>query len=231
MCLLPIALATPAAPAAQQSAAGELASLESRLEREADSLQAANAYRRAVVRTGEYDRALEFFERLVTAQPHSANAHLNYAFACVDKIPAAGAVTQVILANSALTGFTKAIELERSWITLYARGASYLFWPKVFRRAPLGIADLEEALRLQRSQPKRSYYVRTFVTLGDGYWKADDPQRAREIWQEGLREFPDHQPLEQRLKADAAALAVIIDEAFDPSKRVDTDLSVLWSNR
>jgi tetratricopeptide (TPR) repeat protein len=180
---------------------------------------------------GEYDRALRFFGRLVTAHPRAANAHLNYGFAYVDKIPAAGAITQVILANSALTQFTRAIELQPTWIALYTRGASYLFWPRIFGRAPLGVADLEDALRLQRTQPKRSYHVRTFVTLGDGYWKVDDPRRARATWQQGLREFPDHEPLQARLQADPATLAAIIEQAFDPAKRVDTDLSDLWSDR
>jgi tetratricopeptide (TPR) repeat protein len=217
--------------AVQESGQGDLVHLEQRLQSDADDLEAANAYRRAVIRMGEYDRALRFFGRLVTAHPRAANAHLNYGFAYVDKIPAAGAITQVILANSALTQFTRAIELQPTWIALYTRGASYLFWPRIFGRAPLGVADLEDALRLQRTQPKRSYHVRTFVTLGDGYWKVDDPRRARATWQQGLREFPDHEPLQARLQADPATLAAIIEQAFDPAKRVDTDLSDLWSDR
>lgn len=217
--------------AARGGSDDHLADLERRLHADANNLQAANAYRRAVIQDGQYDRALGFFERLVAAHPRAANAYLNYGFAYVDKIPAAGAITQVILANSALTQFTRAIELERSWIALYTRGASYLFWPKIFRRAPLGIADLEEALRLQRSQPKRSYHVRTFVTLGDGYWKTDDSQRARAIWQEGLREFPDHPSLQARVTGESASVTRLVEDAFDPSKRVDTDLSELWSER
>lgn len=217
--------------AAQDRGPGELAELEQRLQSNANDLQAANAYRRAVIRTGEYDRALRFFDGLVSAHPRAANAYLNYGFAYVDKIPAAGSITQVILANSALTQFTRALELQPSWIALYTRGASYLFWPKIFRRAPLGIADLEAALRLQRSQPKRSYHVRTFVVLGDGYWKIDDRARARATWQEGLRQFPGYKPLQARLNADNALLDAIIAEAFDPAKRVDTDLSELWSDQ
>jgi hypothetical protein len=33
------------------------------------------------------------------------------------------------------------------------------------------------------------------------------------------------------MNGDAAALDRIIDEAFDPSRRVDTDLSELWSEQ
>lgn len=177
----------------------------------------------------EYDRAIRFFGRLVEAHPNAANAYLNFGFAYVDKIPAAGAITQVILANSALTNFTRAIDLRPSWIGFYTRGVSYLFWPKVFGRVPLGLQDLERALQLQRDGPKRSYHVRTFVALGDGYWKNGDVPRARAVWLEGLTEFPGHALLEARVRADAAALTAIIDQAFDPARRVDTDLSELWS--
>jgi tetratricopeptide (TPR) repeat protein len=216
---------------AQDSVRRTLVDLEGRLRGDADNIEAANAYRRAVIQCGEYDRALHFFASLVTAHPGAANAHLNYGFAYVDKIPAAGSITQVILANSALAQFTRSIELRPSWIAYYTRGASYLFWPRIFGRAPLGIADLEEALRIQGAQPKRSYHARTFVALGDGYWRTDDVPRARAVWRRGLEEFPGHKALEARLNAEPAALARIIDEAFDPSRRVDTDLSELWSER
>ena len=229
--LLAAVLVTSAFAGAAQDGNGNLADLEQRLRADADDLEAANTYRRAVIRTGEHDRAIRFFEQLVAAHPRAANAYLNYGFAYVDKIPAAGAITQVILANSALTQFTRAIELERSWIALYTRGASYLFWPKIFGRARFGITDLEDALRLQRTQPKRPYHVRTFIALGDGYWKVDDLERARAIWREGVREFPGDATLEARLSADAATVARVVEQAFDPARRVDTDLSELWSGR
>jgi len=208
-----------------------LQQLEARLNADADNLEAGNSYRKAVIAAGAYDRALDTFKTVVAQHPRSANAYLNYGFAYVDKIPAAGSITQVILANSALTQFTKSIELQPTWIAYYTRGASYLFWPKIFGRASLGVADLQEALRIQRHEPKHSYHVRTFIALGDGYWKSDDRVRARDTWKAGLQEFPGTAALEARLAADDAKLAAIIDAAFDPNQRVDTDLSDLWSDR
>ena len=35
----------------------------------------------------QYDRAIAFFKKLTTEHPSAANAHLNYGFAYVDKIP------------------------------------------------------------------------------------------------------------------------------------------------
>ena len=69
------------------------------------------------------------------------------------------------------------------------------------------------------------------MALGDGYWKVDDLAHAREMWREGLKQFPGHKALAARVNGDPAALERIIDEAFDPSRRVDTDLSELWSEQ
>jgi tetratricopeptide (TPR) repeat protein len=195
-----------------------------------DNIRYASEYRQAIIQSKEFDRSLHFFEKAVAEHPSSANLHLNFGFAYVDKIPAAGSITQVILANNALNEFTKAVELQPSWIAYYTRGASYLFWPKIFNRAALGVADLQKALEVQKKGPRRSYYVKTYIALGDGYWKTDDLAKARAAWQEGLKEFPNNEQLKSRLSLQGDELKAAIEDQFDPSKRVNTDLRELWSN-
>jgi hypothetical protein len=149
----------------------------------------------------------------------------------VDKIPAAGAITQVILANNALGEFSKSLELKQTWIGLYTRGNSYLFWPRIFNRTHLGITDLESAMRMQKADKKRYFHVRTYIALGDGYWKMDDLIKASNIWRDGLVEFPDNPALKTRLAKQGDELKAVIDAAYDPNKRVDTSLQDLWSNQ
>ena len=204
--------------------------LEAAVTDDPDNLRYASEYRQAAIKSKEFDRALSFFEKLSAARPQSANVHLNFGFAYVDKIPAAGSITQVILANKALTEFSKAVDLQTNWINLYTRGMSYLFWPKIFNRAPLGVADLENAMKLQSSGPKKSYYVKNYLALGDGYWKIDQLEKARTVWQEGLKLFPDNQQLKARLDRQGDDLQKIIEANFDPNKRVDTDLRELWTS-
>ena len=116
-----------------------------------------------------------------------------------------------------------------SWIALYTRGNSYLYWPKIFGRAPLGVADLEEAVALARQDPApKRVYVRAWIALGDGYWKTDRPERAKATWQEGLRLFPDDPQLAARLARDGDELERYLYDQLDPNKRVDTDLTPLW---
>jgi tetratricopeptide (TPR) repeat protein len=206
-----------------------LAKLEQALAAAPDDLRAGNDYRMAVITAGQYDRGLEFFGQLVESHPSAANAHLNYGFQYVDKIPAAGSITQVILANNALTEFSRSLELKPSWIGYYTRGNSYLYWPRIFGRTKLGVADLEEALKIQKAEPKRSYHVRVYLALGDGYFKMDDLEKARTMWKEGLAQFPDSAALKQRLAAEGDALKLLLDDVYDPNKRVDTNLQELWA--
>jgi tetratricopeptide (TPR) repeat protein len=209
------------------------------LDADPDSLRNASEYRQAVLHSSvaahpkegavaDFDKEIAFFEQLVKNHSTSANAYLNYGFAYVDKIPAAGSITQVIMANTALTQFTKSIELKPTWIALYTRGNSYLYWPKIFQRANLGVADLEKAYAMQKADTKKSFHVRVYVSLGDGYWKTENLDKAKTIWKEGLAAFPDSQPLKDRLSKQGEDLDKYINDVLDPNKRVDTDLKELW---
>jgi tetratricopeptide (TPR) repeat protein len=225
--LLIAATALPA-PAQPQD---DLSRLEQALSSSPDDLRAGNDYRMAIIKAGKYDRGLEFFEQLVSKHPNASNARLNYGFQYVDKIPAAGSITQVILANNALTEFSKSLEIKPSWIAYYTRGNSYLFWPKIFGRTRLGIADLEEALKIQKAGPKRSYHARVYIALGDGYFKNDEPDKAKAIWTEGLEAFPNEPALKQRRALNPDEMKQLLATVYDPNKRVDTNLQDLWADR
>jgi tetratricopeptide (TPR) repeat protein len=209
----------------------DLPKLEAALASDPDNLRYGSEYRQAVIQAKEYERSLKFFEKLVADHPTAANAYLNYGFAYVDKIPASGSITQVILANTALSHFTKSIEIKPSWIALYTRGNSYLYWPKIFGRAHLGVADLQQAMKIQKADKLRSYHVRSYISLGDGYWKMDDIAKAKAVWQEGQKLFPANAQLKARLSKDGDDLKTYIDDVLDPNKRVDTDLHEIWEEK
>ncbi|MGA2212243.1 MAG: hypothetical protein ABSH31_03115 [Bryobacteraceae bacterium] len=222
-------------------------SLEEALLADPDSLRDGSEYRQATIRRAfaahagdphikegtpaDYDRELAFFEKLTAANPKSSNAFLNYGFSYVDKIPAAGTISQVILANNALGLFTKSIDLKPSWIALYTRGNSYLYWPKIFGKYPLGLTDLERAYAIQKAESKKSYHVRVYISLGDAYWLNDKVDQARGMWKEGSAQFPDSVPLKERMSRGDDTMKEYLDSVLDPNKRVDTDLRELWMNQ
>jgi tetratricopeptide (TPR) repeat protein len=218
--------ATAAAAAGESEAA--LGLFEGALTQAPDNLFYGAEYRQAVIAAGAYDRALEFFKGLAAAHPRAANLMLNYGYAYVDKIPAAGAVTQVILANTALRWFSKALEVDDSWLGRYTRGNSYVYWPPIFGRLPQGIADLEQAVARARELPERSYQALAWAALGDGYWRSGDPGKARETWREGLARFPGDPRLERRAGVGDAEVEAFYETHYDPGTRVDTSLRELW---
>jgi tetratricopeptide (TPR) repeat protein len=209
----------------------DLLKMEEGLSNDPDSIRLGSEYRQAAIQAKEYDRCIKFFEKLVADHPKSSNACLNFGFAYVDKIPAAGSITQVILANTALTYFSKSIELHPSWIAYYTRGNSYLYWPKIFNRAHLGVDDLEQCMKIQKADKLHGYHVRSYISLGDGYWKMDDTPKAKTIWQEGAKLFPNSAPLKARLSKDGDDLKAYIDDVLDPNKRVDTNLREIWETQ
>ncbi len=213
--------------------------LEAALQNDPDNIRLGSDYRQAILRKSvatykkegnpvDFDRCISFFEKLVAGHPNASMAYLNYGFCHVDKIAAAGSITQVLLANTALTQFTKSIEIKPSWIALYTRGNSYLYWPVIFGKAGLGVADLERAYAMQKSEPTRAYHQRLYISLGDGYWKQDNIEKARAMWKEGISKFPDSKQLKARLDRKDDDLKSYIDDQLDPNKRVDTDLHEIW---
>lgn len=212
--------------------AADLDVLESRLTKRPDDLRAGAEYRKACIAAQAYDRCIETFERLAEANPDSHAIRLNWGYALVDKIPAAGAVTQVILADNALSRFTAALEVEETWLGLYTRGNSYIHWPPIFGRTKLGIADLEKAIARSEAlgDGAPAYHANAYAALGDGHWRLDDLEEARRVWRTGLERFPGDDKLERRLELkDDGALAEYLKEEYAIGNRVDTGLDALWS--
>lgn len=208
--------------------AASLDHFEAALEAEPNNLRFGNDYRQAVIEAGAYERCTAFFQALVEKHPKAPNAQLNLGYAFVDKIPTEGAITQVLLANTALTHFGVALEMEDTWLGRFTRGNSYLYWPAIFGRTPLAIADLEKALELARDKEKKPHHVRPWIGLGDAHWRLDDIDKARATWSAALEKFPGDALLQARLSRQGDELKAYLDEYFDPARRVDTDLSILW---
>lgn len=238
--LLAVSLAAPAAPAAAAElfeaglaarAAGDLETALDRLEGAAaaapDDLHYGAEYRQAAIALAQYDRSIAFFESLAAEHPDAPAVRLNWGYAYVDKIPAAGAVTQVILANTALTHFTEAIERDPSWLALYTRGNSYIYWPAIFGRTKPGIADLEQAVAMAEAGAPKPYQAYAYAALGDGWWRLAELDRAREVWRRGLARHPGTVYLEERLALDDEGLDAYLKAHYAIGNRVETDLREL----
>jgi tetratricopeptide (TPR) repeat protein len=217
---------------------GALGFLERAVAAAPDELRHGAEYRQVAIRAEAYDRSIGFFESLAEEHPDSPEVRLQWGYAYVDKIPAAGAVTAVILANTALDHFTEAIEREESWLALYTRGNSYVYWPPIFGRTGLGIADLEKAVAMSEEMPPSAgappaFHAHAYAALGDAHWRLDDLETAAEVWRRGLERIPGSPPRLterlDRLERGPEALDEYLQANYEVGQRVDTSLRELWS--
>lgn len=224
------AAAPPAAAASDPAAVNRrLDEFEARLAQDPASLRVAAEYRQLVIETGRYDRSIKMFERLARDPRGGANRFVNLALANVDKVPVSGSVRRALLGRDALDALTRAIALEPSDLAYLIRGLVNLYYDQfVFHRTDKGVADLETARKLSAAHPDVPYARRILVALGDGYWRLNQHDKAREIWREGQALCPDVEGFRVRLEARDAQIPDIIERALDAGVRVDTTLRELF---
>jgi len=224
------AAAPPFAAASDPAAVNRrLEEFEARLAQDPASLRVAAEYRQLVIETGRYDRSIKMFERLARDPRGGANRFVNLALANVDKVPVSGSVRRALLGRDALDALTRAIALEPTDLAYLIRGLVNLYYDQfVFHRTDKGVADLETARKLSAAHPEVPYARRILVALGDGYWRLNQHDKARDIWREGQALCPEVEGFRVRLEARDAQIPDIIERALDAGVRVDTTLRELF---
>ncbi|HSL81831.1 MAG TPA: hypothetical protein VLF66_03590, partial [Thermoanaerobaculia bacterium] len=105
---------------------------------------------------------------------------------------------------------------------------SYVYWPAIFGRTKPGIADLERAVEMARELPPKPYHAHAYAALGDGWWRLDEVEKAREVWAEGLARHPGTPYLAERVSREGTALDEYLKAHYALGNRVATDLREIW---
>jgi tetratricopeptide (TPR) repeat protein len=207
----------------------QMAELEARLAQDPASLRVAAEYRQLVIDAGTYDRSIKLFERLAKDPRGGANRYVNLALATVDKVPVAGSFRRALLGRDAIDALSRAIAIEPTPLAYLVRGLVNLYYDQlIFHRTDKGVADLEVARRLSAADPHVRYAPRVLIPLGDGYWRLNQHDKAREVWRQGQASCPDVEGFRVRLAARDDQIAAIIEHALDPGVRVDTTLREMF---
>ena len=215
------------AAAADGAVLATLQRFEVEIAQQPEDLVLASEYRQAAVATGQFDRSIDFFEKLARRKGSGPNVQISLALALVDKAPAVGEVRRTYVGFDAMNALTRAIAQQPSALAYYIRGRINLDYDKlIFHRTDKGVADLEQALTLVTPATSPSLVARIYTSLGDGYYKLDDPARAQGAWTAGLHARPDDAELQARIEKSGTALRDLVHDALAPSRRVDTSLTV-----
>jgi len=111
-----------------------------------------------------------------------------------------------ILGLEADKDFTAALALDpTNWEAQFYKAASMAHWPPMLNKGPEVIERLT-ALTTQQEAATASppEYAQTYALLGEQYKAAGQPDKAVQIWQQGLGRFPLSSMLQRELAPAAA---------------------------
>jgi tetratricopeptide (TPR) repeat protein len=191
-----------------------------------ENLKLAADYRQLVIRGGQFDRSIDFLERLAKQKGAGPDVRISLALAYVDKVPTSGDIRRLYLGRDAMNALSQSIEQKPSVLAYGIRGQINLFYNTfIFRRTDKGVADLKQALALATAGTPPGLLARVYVGLGDGYFRLDDLAKAKETWSAGLAKCPEDAALKLRLSTQGRQLAVVVSTALDARRRIDTSLN------
>lgn len=190
-----------------------------------ENLQAAADYRQLAIQSGQFDRSIDFLEK-VADRRRGPNIQISLALAYVDKVPVAGEIRRLYLGRDAMNALAKSIAQRPTVLAYYMRGLINLYYNRfIFKRTDKGVADLEHALAMAPADTPPVLMLRVYVALGDGYFRLEQLSKARETWAAGLARFPNDAALKERLTKTGDALADVVTTALTAGRRVDTSLT------
>lgn len=224
LCLVSGALARPAA-AADAGVSAHLAELEGAVAANPESLKVAADYRQVGVASGQFDRAIQFLEKLAKRKGSGPFVQISLALAYVDKVPSAGDIRRLYLGRDAIGALTRSIDQHPTALAYYVRGLINLYYNNfIFHRTDKGVADLLHAASMVRDDTPPALVARVYAALGDGYTRLGDLAKAREAWSVGLSRCPGDVALRTRMEKDGHELEVVVTTALSAGRRVDTSL-------
>jgi tetratricopeptide (TPR) repeat protein len=203
-------------------------SLERAIQADPESLELAASYRTLAIDAAQFDRAIDFLEKLAKRKGSGPNVQISLALAYADKVPPSGDIRRLYLGRDAMNALTRSIALRPCALAYYYRGRINLYYNKlIFHRTDKGIADLERALSMTTAASPPALIARIYTSLGDGYFRFGNLARAREVWTTGSAKFPDDAALRVRLEKQGQELERAVGDALAAERRTDTSLNGL----
>lgn len=209
--------------------------LEKAMHNDPSRLALSNYYRQLAAKNKLYERSINFFKKEVAGKNGSVDEmYYNLGFAYIDKIPSVGPMGSGFLSKRAIKQFQNVLDRDPDdWIATYAIGMNYLHWPDYFKKNDSAMVYLEQARGLQKVSSAEPFYILTYIRLGDAYAKNGKTNKAYEIWEEGLKFFPNHQDLVDRYNTPRKKISKAILQLYNPNNsigEINTDISVLWES-
>lgn len=146
---------------------------------------------------GRMDDVVAQFEALAKASPNDVGAQMNLANAYLAYLQMDNSKWQ--LSAKADKQFDKVLDIDdHHWEARFSKAVSYTFWPDFLGKKPEAIQHFETLVKQQENMPVQDDQAQTYLFLGN-LLAERDPERARQVWQQGATRHPNNQELRQKL--------------------------------
>lgn len=154
---------------------------------------------------GLLDELVGAFEKLAKENP-SATSEFELGQAYVEKIMTVPDLEKGQWATLADRAFDQALEFDsQHWGARFSKAVGLSFWPPIFGKQGEAISHFE-TLRKQQEQSGgvQADYAQTYQFLGSLYQQQGKSDKAAEVWQAGVKLFPDNEQLKKLLQGSGA---------------------------
>jgi tetratricopeptide (TPR) repeat protein len=151
---------------------------------------------------GLSDALVSKFEAAVESSPNDPDLRVDLGAAYIQKIFEAGGSTPLagMWATKADRAFDAALAIDdHHWEARFSKAVSYSFWPPALGMQNKAIAQFEVLIEQQQSQPPQPQFADTYRFLGTMYQQTGNPQKALQVWQQGLALFPGDEDLKNQV--------------------------------
>src|SRR5207302_742842 len=132
-------LACAAVQSSETPVAARLTDLERAIAADLENLALAADYRQLTIAAGQFDRSIDFLDKLAKRKGSGPNVRVSLALAYVDKVPTAGDVRRLYLGRDAMNALTASIAQRPCVLAYYMRGLINLYYNRfIFHRADKG---------------------------------------------------------------------------------------------
>jgi len=146
---------------------------------------------------------IEALLKEIEADPNNADLRVALATAWVAELTnnTQPGPQQGMVWGKASAAYEKAIELDpRHWQARYGLAFGTSMVPEFLGQRPRAIKDFEDLMARQERRAPEAHHVQTYFRLGTLYKDAGNAEKAHEIWERGLKLFPDSELLKDQLE-------------------------------